>query len=74
MAFCVTLAPAGTWLPPMLLPAFNTMLPDVVTGPLIVKISPVAPAPDDPAVKTIVPLDIDCTPMEPMVNGLCAVI
>ena len=73
MAFCVTLTPVGID-PKMLLPAFNTIIPDVLTGPLIVKSSPVIPPPDAPAVKTIVPLDIDCTPMEPMVNGLCAVI
>ena len=56
----------------MLLPAFKTILPDVLTGPLIVKISPVAPAPEAPAVKVILPLDVETTPSAPIVRGLCA--
>ena len=70
MAFCVTLAPLGTFDPTMLLPAFNTIVPDVLTGPFIVKMSPVAPAPEAPAVKVIVPLDVETTPSAPIVRGL----
>ena len=72
MAFCVTLAPLGTFDPTMLLPAFNTIVPDVLTGPLIVKMSPVAPAPEEPAVKVMLPPLLALTPAVPMVNGLCA--
>ena len=56
--------------PVMAFPAVKVMLPPlVVTGPLIVSVSPVAPAPVAPAVRLMSPPAV--TPEPSIVSGLC---